>query len=215
MLWLRRDRPKKMITESSPSTRELWMAPLVLALLCGLLALTGDEGRAWLAYDRGAIEAGQWWRLWTGNLVHLGGYHLLLNLLGLLVLVLLCPQPLSARTWAARLLFLGLAVGLGLYCFAPQWQHYVGLSGVLHGLFLLGLLPQVRAGDRIALLALLCVVGKLGWELWSGASISDEQALGGRVVLESHLFGTLGALIYAITSGFLTRTRQNPATPQS
>lgn len=201
---------EKMITESSASSRAVWAIPAGLGLLCAVLALGGDAARALLAWDRGAIAAGQWWRLLSGNFVHLGTYHLLLNLLGLLVLVLLCPQRLSATRWLTRLLVLSLAVGVGLYLFAPQWQRYVGLSGVIHGLFLLGLLPQVRQGDRIALIALLYLFGKLGWELATGAPVSDERALGGKVVLASHLYGTLGALMYGLIFEFFTAHTPKP-----
>ncbi|HSW15462.1 MAG TPA: rhombosortase [Solimonas sp.] len=189
----------------------MWATPIAVALLCAVLELGGEPLRALLAWDRGLIGAGQWWRLLTGNFVHLGPYHLLLNVLGLLVLVLLCPQRLSAWRWLLRLLVLGLAVGLGLLLFAPQWQRYVGLSGVLHGLFLLGLVPQLRRGDRIALVALLYLFGKLAWEMWSGVPVSDERALGGRVVLESHLFGTLGALVYGLAFEFFISPQQPPA----
>src|SRR3546814_10788282 len=43
-----------------------------------------------LAFDHSLIAGGQWWRLITGSYVHLGWYHLMLNEIGLLVLVLLC-----------------------------------------------------------------------------------------------------------------------------
>jgi len=181
------------------------MAPLLLALMAGLLELGGDWGRQWLGFDRAALAAGQWWRLLTANLVHLGPYHLLLNVIGLGVLVLLCPQRLPARSWLLRLAVLGLAVTAGLYLLAPQWQRYVGLSGVIHGLFFLGLVPLARQGDRIALVALLYLLGKLAWEWRMGVPISDEQAIGGRVVLESHLFGTIGALLYGLAAGAFRR----------
>lgn len=194
-----------MITDSFRRARELWQVPVAVAALCGLLELLGDSGRAGLAYERSAVAAGQWWRLVTGNFVHLGPYHLLLNVIGLAVLVLLCRERLPLRSWALRFLVLSLSVTLGLYLFAPQWQSYVGLSGVQHGLFLLGLVPLARRGDRIALVALLYLFGKLAWELVAGVPVSDEQELGGRVVLEAHLFGTIGALLYGLVSGALTR----------
>ena len=39
------------------------------------------------AFFVAAIAGGEWWRLLTGNLVHLGWWHLFLNEMGLLVLV--------------------------------------------------------------------------------------------------------------------------------
>lgn len=170
---------------------------LLMALIL-LLGLGGDPLRDALRYDRAAIlEGHQWWRLVTGHLVHLGGYHLLLNELGLLVLVMLCPQPLTAREWMQRLLFLCIGLSLGLLIFVPSMHRYVGLSGVIHGLFLLGLLPQVRQRDVIAALALAYLLGKLVWEQVTGVPVSDEAAIGGRVATESHLLGVVAAGVYA------------------
>lgn len=200
-----------MITDSFRRAPDTWLVPLGVALLCSLLELAGDTGRAWLSYERSAVAAGQCWRLLSANFVHLSPHHLLLNLVGLVVLVLLCPQRLPAWSWLLRFACLALAVTLGLFVFAPQWQGYVGLSGVQHGLFLLGLVPRARAGDRIALAALLYLFGKLAWEMLAGVPVSDEQAIGGRVVLEAHLFGTIGALVYGLLSGALRSAQPRPA----
>jgi rhomboid family GlyGly-CTERM serine protease len=182
-----------------------WQAPLALMLLLLLTETLGDTGRQWLAFDRGAIESGQVWRLLTGNLVHLGWWHWFLNELGLVVLVLLCPQPLPGREWARRVVLLGLSTSAGLYLAVPGLGHYVGMSGVIHGLFVLGLLPQARRGDLIALGCLLYLFGKIGWELYAGAPVSDEQAIGGRVIVESHLFGVLAALGYGLLHSLRSR----------
>lgn len=183
-----------------------WAAPLALMALLLLAQLLGDSGREWLRYDRSLIAAGQWWRLLTGSFVHLGWWHWFLNEMGLAVLVLLCPQPLSLAVWLRRLGFLSVGMSLGLYLWVPRLQSYVGMSGVIHGLFLLGLVPQVLKKDLIALGCLVYLFGKLAWEIYSGAPVSDEAALGGSVVLESHLFGTLAALAYGLIFRAFTRT---------
>lgn len=176
-------------------------APLVLALVIGLCQLGGAMVREALQFDRSAIGQGQWWRLLTNCLVHLGPYHCLLNLLGLAALLVLCPEPLRTREWLRRLVSLAVGTSLLLYAFTPDLETYVGFSGALHGLFLLGLVPMARRGDLIAGGCLLYLFGKLAFELWAGAPVSDEQAIGGRVVTESHLFGTLAALVYGALAG--------------
>jgi rhomboid family GlyGly-CTERM serine protease len=199
---------QNIIAEAPYSSVKSWAAPLALMGLLLLTELLGNSGREWLRYDRSLIGAGEWWRLLTGSFVHLGWWHLFLNEMGLAVLVLLCPQPLSFAVWARRLLLLSVGMSLGLYLFVPQLGFYVGMSGVIHGLFLLGLMPQVLKKDLIALGCLLYLFGKLGWEIYSGAPVSDEQALGGSVVLESHLFGTLSALAYGVIFHVFTRTEK-------
>ncbi len=188
-----------MITAGSlrSSLRALW-PPLTLALLMLALAAGDQPLRDALALTREGLQGGQVWRLLTGHLVHLGWYHCMLNLLGLAVLLWLCPQPLRPAEWVRRVLLLSLAVSASLYALMPALAWYVGFSGVLHGLFVLGLVPQARAGDRIALVCLAYLAGKLLWEVLVGAPLSDEQAIGGRVVTQAHLFGTLAALAYGL-----------------
>lgn len=189
----------------------VWGSPLVLMALIALLALGGEPWIDALRYDRVAIADGEWWRLLTGNLVHLPGntivwegfrfhgpWHLFLNELGVLVLVLLCPERLSAAVWARRVILLGLGMSLGLYFFAPSLRWYVGLSGVMHGLFLLGLMPQALKKDIVALGCIVYLLGKLGYELYAGAPVSDEQAIGGKVALDSHLWGAISGLVYGL-----------------
>jgi rhomboid family GlyGly-CTERM serine protease len=189
----------------------VWGSPLALMALIALLALGGEPWIDALRYDRAAIAGGEWWRLLTGNLVHLPGntivwegfrfhgpWHLFLNELGVLVLVLLCPERLSAAVWARRVILLGLGMSLGLYFFAPSLRWYVGLSGVMHGLFLLGLMPQALKKDIVALGCILYLLGKLGYELYAGAPVSDEHAIGGKVALDSHLWGAISGLVYGL-----------------
>lgn len=194
-----------MITNTSHGSRDVWVPPLALIALVFLLGLGGDAARSALRYDSVAIAAGQWWRLLSANFVHLGWWHLFLNELGLLVLVLLCPERLSWAVWARRLLLLGVGMCLGLYFFVPGIRWYVGLSGVIHGLFVLGLGRQVMQKDLIAAGCLAFLIGKVAWEMVAGVPVSDEAAIGGAVLVESHLYGALSALIYGLVFRAFTR----------
>lgn len=187
------------------------MAPLLLALLMLAAQLAGDAGRQWWGLNRDAVAAGEFWRLLTGNFVHLGWYHWLLNSLGLLLLVLLCPEPIRGWIWVRRLLLLSLAVGAGIYLWVPQIQNYAGLSGVLHGLFILGLAPQALRRDPIAIACLLLLVGKIAYELIYGASLSDADAIGGRVAVEAHFFGVVAALAYGLVFRSFSGRETHPA----
>ena len=195
-----------MITKAAYASRAVWLPPAVLMALILLLGLGGDAARTALRYDTAAIAAGQWWRLLTGNLVHLSWWHLFLNELGLVVLVLLCPERLSGAVWARRVVLIGIGMSVCLYYLVPRIHWYVGMSGVIHGLFLLGLVPQVRQRDLIAAACLAYLVGKVAWEMYAGAPVSDEAAIGGKVLVESHLYGSLSAVAYGLIFGAFTRT---------
>lgn len=189
---------------ASHGSRDVWLPPLALIALVLLLGLGGETVRSALRYDSVAIGNGQWWRLLSANFVHLGWWHLFLNELGLLVLVLLCPERLSWAVWARRALLLGLGMCLGLYFFVPEIRWYVGMSGLLHGLFVLGLGRQVMQKDLIAAGCLAYLIGKIGWEMFAGVPVSDEVAIGGTVLVESHLYGALSALVYGLVFGAFT-----------
>ena len=186
-------------------SRDVWLPPLALIALVFLLGLGGDAARTVLRYDSVAIGAGQWWRLLSANFVHLGWWHLFLNELGLLVLVLLCPERLSWLVWTRRLLLLSVGMCTCLFFFVPDIRWYVGMSGVIHGLFVLGLGRQVMQKDLIAAGCLAYLIGKIAWEMVSGVPVSDEAAIGGTVLVESHLYGALSALIYGLVFSAFTR----------
>lgn len=190
---------------ASHGSRDVWLPPLALIALVLLLGLGGETVRSALRYDSVAIGNGQWWRLLSANFVHLGWWHLFLNELGLLVLVLLCPERLAWAVWARRVLLLGLGMCLGLYFFVPDVRWYVGMSGLIHGLFVLGLGRQVVQKDLIAAGCLAYLIGKIGWEMFAGVPVSDEAAIGGTVLVESHLYGALSALVYGLVFGAFTR----------
>jgi len=195
-----------MITNADYRSRAVWLPPAVIMALLLLLALGGETARTALRYDADAIASGEGWRLLTGNLVHLGWWHLFLNEMGLLVLVLLCPEPLAWSVWLRRVVLIGLGMGAGLYFFVPTTEWYVGMSGVIHGLFVLGLGRQVvERRDLIAAGCLAYLVGKIAWEMIAGVPVSDESAIGGKVLVESHLYGSLSALIYGLIFGAFRR----------
>ena len=195
-----------MITKADYRSPAVWLPPAVVMALILALALGGDAVRLALRYDAVAIRGGEWWRFLTGNLVHLGWWHLALNEMGLAVLVLLCPERRSGLVWARRIVLIGIGMTTCLYLFVPQHRTYVGLSGVIHGLFVLELGRQIlRDRDLIAAGCLAYLVGKIAWEMIAGAPVSDEAAIGGKVLVESHLYGSLAALAYGLIFGCFTR----------
>ncbi len=169
--------------------------PLLLSALMLALALFGDDARVPLRFDRAAILDGQWWRLLSAHLVHLGGPHLLMNLAGLWLVWALVGPALSSRSWLIVLLADALITGLGLLIFNPQLAWYVGLSGVLHGLLVAGAMADIRAGRRSTWLLLAALAFKLGWEQLAGPLPGSEASAGGTVIVDAHLYGALGGLL--------------------
>lgn len=56
---------------------------LLLSHICIISYLLLPQSNLWMAYDRVLVDSGQWWRFITANLVHLGGWHTVMNLASL------------------------------------------------------------------------------------------------------------------------------------
>jgi rhomboid family GlyGly-CTERM serine protease len=136
-------------------------------------------------------------------MVHLGWNHYALNAAGLLLVWLLFGHTVSIRTWGWYFLFAGLAVSLGLLRFNPDLVWYVGLSGVLHALFIAGLLADMRDHTALGWLVLLGFAGKILYEQVYGPLPGSERSAGGPVVVDAHLYGAIAGMIsYGIHYGF-------------
>lgn len=154
----------------------------------------GEEARLLLRFDRPGIIAGQWWRLASGHFVHLGWSHAVLNGAGLGLVWLLVGSAFGFRYWAMVLAVCVAGTSAGLWWLSPQVGWYVGLSGLLHGLLVAGLIARLRPAP-IESLALLAAVGvKLAFEQFSGPLPGTESASGGPVVIDAHLYGALSGL---------------------
>ena len=139
----------------------------------------------------------QVWRLWTGQWVHLGAMHLLLNLLALACLPLVLVNT-RAKTLLLLILLISPVLSLCLYFTQPNLQYYAGLSGVLHGLYMAFALQQLRnVHERpIALLVLLGLVAKIAYEQWRGDS-QTAALIGYPVIIDAHLYGAILGLLLA------------------
>jgi len=174
-----------------------WARALTLAAALLLLQAGGVAVRDALRFSRQAIEHGEWWRLFSAHFVHLGWAHTALNVLGVLLCCALAPQLFNRRIWLKRAA-LALGVGALLWWRSPGVSGYVGLSGVLYGLFVLGLLPQAWRGDRLAAPALLATAGWMLWQWGMGPSAAEEGLIGGRIIGIAHVYGFVLGLAGAV-----------------
>src|SRR3546814_20687852 len=97
--------------------------------------------------------------------------------------------PLPARIWLLRLFVISLGMGLCLFFFVPALTRYVGMSGVIPGAFVLGLLPPALKSEWIPLACLAYLLGQLSIDMvdrksvvW-GTSVAERVYLGGRRII--------------------------------
>ncbi len=179
----------------APSAFATLLAAGALAVILLLVILLPDSVRLQLQYDRTALLAGEWWRLITANLVHLGWGHVLLNAAGLLLIGWIFARDRSLAQWAFALACAGLGASLGALALRPDVLWLAGLSGALHGLFVFGVLAWLEQGERLGWWLLGLVGAKLAYEQTVGSMPMTADIAGGPVITEAHLAGALGGLV--------------------
>ena len=163
-----------------------------------------------LQFDREKIRAGEWWRIYTGNLVHFGLYHTNMNAAGFAAVTLILFRDLPLRVLWVAMALVPLGVGTGLL-----WSHvdiYRGFSGSNYGLLALGLLLGLRHNYLLHTLALLILGGKIAMEQMPGYDVNYLQdEIGVAVAVESHLSGLCAGLILGVLMLLQRRLRKRAA----
>ena len=183
-----------------------WQMPLVFAVVGAVAVAFGDDGREVLRYDRAAIADGEYWRLLSGHIAHLGFRHLLLNLAGLALVWLLVGRRYRTRHWILVAAISVLLMDAGFWFVDAGMRWYVGLSGLLHGLLLAGAIRGLRSLPVESIVICTLVVAKLAYEQVAGPLPGAEAAAGGAVVVNSHLYGAIGGALSTLVFWRRVRT---------
>lgn len=141
------------------------------------------------------------WRLWTAHWVHITPLHGLFNVAALVLL----PEifwTMRARLFLLAWFILPVTISLMFWFLLPTLNAYAGLSGALHGIYLVLALDAIRspvlAERRMGWLVGVGVVSKVAFEAYSGSS-QTAALIGANVILQAHLYGAiLGALLYCM-----------------
>jgi rhomboid family GlyGly-CTERM serine protease len=172
--------------------------PLTLLMLIVLAHSLSPVSYELFAYHRDGVSEYQWWRLLSAHLLHTNLNHLLLNSAGIILLWAVFGEYYRLVHYAGIALGCALVISAGLYLLVPALQWYVGLSGVLHGLFAWGALCDIRTGRRTGWLLLLGLAVKVGYEAAFGGDKSVSQLIEARVATEAHLLGAISGLLFSL-----------------
>jgi rhomboid family GlyGly-CTERM serine protease len=159
---------KSLIGELAVRVRQLPVAYVVLFLVALVIQLNPTWREA-LIYERNAVGAGEWWRLWTGHLVHFGWPHCLADS-GLLFLIGWTFGQKHPCASHLGLVLMPLFISATLYWLDPMMVRYGGLSAVDLGLLLLLAVQnwQRQWSDWFWPAILLIYVGEIVLEIASG-----------------------------------------------
>lgn len=171
----------------------LWLSLFVCSLVLQI---------SWVDYwrfDRVLIEQGRIWLLFSGHIVHLSWTHWLLNMVSLIIVAVFFSKHASIKQWLLVVLLSASLISAGLWWWLTDIRYYVGLSGVLHGLFLYGALREIRYYPLSGYVLVAVLLAKLLWEFFYGALPGSEDMAGGRVLTEAHLLGAFGGIAVWLT----------------
>ena len=186
------------LSKDQNNRRDFWRLAVFVAILAAFLEAGGNGVRDVLAWERDALVAGQLWRLVSGHFVHLGWSHLVLNLAGLTLVAWLVGRRFSWPQWFLIGGFSIAAIDIGFWLIYTDLYGYVGMSGMLYGLLMAGLLAGITVRDKESIILGSLIAVKIIWEQLVGPMPGSEATSGGKVVVEAHLYGAVGGLLGAL-----------------
>ena len=180
--------------------RSLFIETTIYVFICFAIYLMEPQASYWLAYYHTGIEQFELWRLITATFCHTNFNHLAMNLLGLLITLSLFVNTFKKLTLLPLILFNSLFIGLALFIFEGDVSRYVGLSGVLHGLFSYGVMSDIRDKDRWGYLLGAGLIAKVIHEQFFGAEQTTIDLIGAPVLVNAHLYGVLAGIVFYFIS---------------
>ncbi|WP_028868523.1 rhombosortase [Psychromonas arctica] len=185
----------------------------IILTLCLLVFFLQPDSHQWFAYYHSGIEKGQWWRLLTAHICHTNGYHFLLNAVGLVVVSTLFLETFKKISLLAASLFSALFISTCLFLLEPDLQWYVGLSGVLHAIFAIGVCDELKKADKWGLILAVGFLIKIAFEQFNGPSLMTESLIAATVLVNAHLYGAIAGILYFLMMPFWKKCslRQNNA----
>ena len=176
-------------------------SPIPAALL-GLsfgAMLSASFTMALLRYQRNAILDGDWWRLLTAHFVHGSWGHWAFNAGGLVLIWAIYPQRFAQRCALPLIVLIALSTSLALLILAPTVGWYLGMSALLHGLFVAWSIESLLGRQRWAWLGLAAVSAKLAYEQLIGPLPGSVEAAGLPVLVDAHLYAALAGGVLGVT----------------
>ncbi|MDX2320538.1 MAG: rhombosortase [Moritella sp.] len=184
-----------------------WLNWLFLGLLCLIIYVISANNITALDYNRELILNGEYWRLLTGNFNHTNIYHLTLNLTALAVIAGLHYRYYSGVAYTSLILLLSIGVGAGILWLSPSTQLYVGLSGVLHGMIIVGAILDITKHYYSGYILIIGTIIKVLNEQLFNSPIEMSQLIEATVLTDAHLYGLVTGFIIAPLYVYLNKKR--------
>lgn len=199
-----------MIKSNLPLLPQQYAFMLVVFFVSIILFFCEPHSSITLQYELSAINRGEWYRLFTAHFLHTNVLHLAFNLIGFALLWALHGDDYSILNSILLFIFLCFFVSISLYFFTPEISVYVGLSGVLHGVFCWGVVQDISKKMKTGYLLLLGIVLKLGSEQINGAGSLMPALIEADVAIDSHLYGAMWGVVAGLFTLFVKKHKKTP-----
>jgi rhomboid family GlyGly-CTERM serine protease len=201
-----------------PALQSLLRRPPWIFLALAAVALAIQLAPNWrdhLLYDRDALDAGAWWRIWTGHFVHFGWPHFIADVGLFLILGWLLDARHRVFSRVALAILPAFIAG-ALYWLDPSMIRYGGLSAVNLGLLVYLALQGWRRdwADWFWPAVLLIYVGEVIFEIAQGGRGGglirfDDPAI--RVATSAHVASAAYALLAWLATALRPIKKPGPA----
>lgn len=100
-----------------------------------------------------------------------------------------------------------LLISTALYFGSAQIHAYVGLSGLLHAMLMLGAFKDIQLKQRGGYLLLTGLLLKVAYEQWQGPDSDLATLIAANVAIDAHLYGVASGIAIAAFSWLLQRPK--------
>ncbi|NQZ24571.1 MAG: rhombosortase [Colwellia sp.] len=185
----------KFSFSSFPFKTQQVIAPLTVVIISLIAFILDSSLSESLVYQRSLVNQGELWRVFSGHFFHTNGFHFLLNGAAVIMLWALHGHFYTIKTYSFVFVVSAIICAVGIHWFSLDIDQYVGLSGVLHGLFIWGAIEDIKAKERTGYLLLFGILLKIAHEQFYGASEDVAALIGANVAINAHLWGAIGGIV--------------------
>lgn len=175
----------------------------VLALACLALACLPEAFAASLAWDRGAILAGQWWRLWSAHLVHFGMPHAATDALVLLAAGAIVERRIGPARLLRQLAIAAPGMSLLFFVLMPGLMEYRGASSLAAMLAVgagVACWPQAGRAQRAMLAGAAAFTAAYALHAALGGTAWSSLPQGVLVAWQAHLLGAACGVVSGLSA---------------
>lgn len=188
--------------------RRGWLLFLTIGGVCYLLTYYYPLPQ--FQYNRYIVGQGvQLYRLVTAHFMHTGEFHLVFNIIALWFIGLLHSRHYKLWQWCLMFPMLMAGTMAGIHYLDPNIAYYIGLSGILHGLVVIGAIADLHCKLRSGYVLLLLLVIKIALDELNIGFPNFQMLIQADIPTNANIFGTLTGLVLGLIFPYTLQHPEN------